>query len=153
MEDEEEGVLKDSLDGRLTWVDKKGNYHRLNGPAIVYPEVNEVKRGISLHANGKEEWYWHGFHHRLNGPAVIYRDGDVSWYILGKLHRDDGPAIDWPTEGRFIWYKHGKIHRDDGPAIECPSKGNEDLYWYKDDKPYKPSAHEIMIWKMKKKES
>ena len=78
----------------------------------------------------REEWRDNaGRLHRLSGPAVIYNDGEM-----------------W-------WYKRGKRHRDDGPAIECPSKGNEDLYWYKDDKPYKPTAHEIMLWKMKKKES
>jgi hypothetical protein len=63
--------------------------------------------------------------HRLNGPAVIFNDGDTLWYRHGQMHRDDGPAR--------IWVKYG---------IE---------EWYKDGKPYKPSAHEIMAWKMKQK--
>jgi hypothetical protein len=65
-----------------------------------------------------------GYEHRLNGPAVIYADGDMMWYRHGQLHRDDGPALDWPSENRFEWYK--------------------------DDEPYEPSAHELMVWKMKK---
>ena len=66
-----------------------------------------------------------GLTHRLNGPAVIYAGGDT------------------------IWYKHGKLHRENGPAREWPHDDVEE--WYKDGKPYEPSAHELMLWKMKKK--
>ena len=70
---------------------------------------------------------WHdrnGFPHRINGPAVVYSDGEMRWFRHGLRHRDDGPAQ--------VWAEHG---------IEM---------WYKDDKLYEPSAHEIMVWKMKK---
>jgi hypothetical protein len=63
--------------------------------------------------------------HRLNGPAVIYYDGSMSWIRHGRLHRDDGPAREWPARGIETWWKDGK--------------------------PYEPSAHELMVWKMKKK--
>ena len=67
-----------------------------------------------------------GYFHRLNGPAIIYTDGDMDWYIHGQRHRDDGPAIDWP---------YGRIEE-----------------WWKDGEPYEPSAHDLILWKMKKKE-
>jgi hypothetical protein len=63
--------------------------------------------------------------HRLDGPAVTHADGDRSWYTHGKLHRDDGPALDWPSEGIKQWFKNGE--------------------------PYEPSAHDLMLWKMKLK--
>ena len=64
--------------------------------------------------------------HRLNGPAIVHLDGDSTWYYHGAYHREDGPARDWPTGGLEEWYKHGEK--------------------------YEPSAHELMVWKMKKKE-
>ena len=67
-----------------------------------------------------------GNYHRINGPALIFRNGDTTWCRHGALHRDDGPAVDWPAAGKEEWYK--------------------------DDVIYEPSAHEIMVWKMKKKE-
>ncbi len=63
--------------------------------------------------------------HRLNGPAVIFRDGDRSWYKHGQRHRDDGPAREWPSQNKEEWWKDGKH--------------------------YEPSAHELMLWKMKQK--
>ena len=81
--------------------------------------------------NEKEEpivWYDDiGALHRVDGPAFIHANGDRSWYRHGKRHREDGPAIEWLSENREVWYKDGK--------------------------PYEPSAHELMLWKMKKKES
>ncbi len=61
-------------------------------------------------------------------------------------------------DGAMTWYRHGKRHRNDGPAVvypiyedntELPDVRNE---WFKNDMPYEPSAHEIMVWKMKWKE-
>ena len=72
---------------------------------------------------------WHnkkGQPHRLTGPAVIYNDGDMTWFRHGKYHRDDGPARIWPSTGLEEWYK--------------------------DDVRYEPSAHDLILWKMKKKE-
>ncbi len=48
--------------------------------------------------------------------------------------------------------KNGRVHRDDGPALIYYIGKELCEYWYKDGKPYEPSAHEIMVWKMKKKE-
>ena len=87
--------------------------------------------------------------HRLNGPAIIFSNGDTIWYRHGKRHRDDGPAAIYQDEDT-LWYRHGKLHREDGPARVWPRYKLEE--WYKDGKVYEPSAHELMTWKMKKKE-
>ena len=67
----------------------------------------------------------------------------------GVLHRLNGPAMT-RFDGAMTWYRHGKRHRNDGPAVILPASGLE--YWYKDGESYEPSAHELMVWKMKKKE-
>lgn len=59
----------------------------------------------------------------------------------------DGLHID--HNGTKYWHKEGNWHRDDGPAVICPD-GRE--YWFKDGKPYEPSAHELMVWKIEEKE-
>ena len=87
-------------------------------------EEGELVLGILYRKEWKDK---KGYLHRLNGPAVIYKDGDMHWYRHGRYHRDDGPAWLWPSEGIEEWYKDGKR--------------------------YEPSAHELMVWKMKKKES
>ena len=74
----------------------------------------------------------------------INKYGTKIWYKDGLVHREDGPAIIWP-DGSNFWYKDDIFHRDDGPAIICPD-GTD--FWYKDGNPYKPSAHDIMVWKM-----
>lgn len=45
--------------------------HRLDGPAIKYP-------------NGEEIWYHNGLIHRDNGPAITRQDGSKVWYLDGK---------------------------------------------------------------------
>ncbi len=71
---------------------------------------------------------------------------DSKWH----LHRIDGPAVTYPN-GLNCWYKHGFLHRDDGPARIWPSTGLEE--WWKNGERYEPSAHDLILWKMKKKES
>ena len=68
----------------------------------------------------------------------------------GKFHRINGPAVIW-EDGYTFWCRHGQLHRADGPAVEkVPDEEEEE--WYKDGEKYEPSAHELMLWKMKKKE-
>ena len=58
-----------------------------------------------------------------NKPVcTVYANGYKSWLINGKLHREDGPAIEH-VDGYKSWHLNGK--------------------------PYTPSAHEIIIYKMK----
>ena len=44
--------------GTKEWKNKKGLFHRDDGPAIIHP-------------NGTEEWYRNGKIHRRDGPAVV----------------------------------------------------------------------------------
>ena len=118
---------------------KEGKFHRLDGPAITYPDGHEnwYKEG-ELHrldgpaikySNGREEWYKEGKRHRLDGPAIKYSNGGYEeWYKTGVLHRLDGPAAIYP-DGEERWYKEGELHRLDGPAIKYPN-GHE--RWYKE---------------------
>jgi hypothetical protein len=69
---------------------KKGKLHRLDGPAIEYP-------------NGHKEWYKEGNKHRENGPAIECSNGTKYWYKEGSIHREDGPAIVYPN-GINSWY-------------------------------------------------
>ena len=60
------------------YLNKEGELHRLNGPAIEY-------------ADGTKGWYVDGKKHRLDGPAFEYTDGTKDWYVNGK----------WLTERQF----------------------------------------------------
>jgi hypothetical protein len=44
--------------------------HRLDGPAIIYPD-------------GRQEWWVNSQLHRLDGPAIIYPDGRQEWWVNG----------------------------------------------------------------------
>ena len=69
MDKLEDGNYVDE-DGDLVWV-FKGNYHRNDGPAIIYKE-------------GGEEWVNHGQLHRTDGPAIEGPDGYVRWNIYNQ---------------------------------------------------------------------
>ncbi len=56
------------------------------------------------------------------------------------------PVCKTDSHGDKRWYLDGKLHREDGPAVEY-SDGSK--YWYLNGKRYEPSAHEIIIYKMK----
>ena len=77
---------------RKVWQNQKGEYHRLDGPAVES-------------SNGGKEWWEYGKLHRLNGPAIEYANGGKSWYQNGSLHRLDGPALIYGKEKE--WYKNG----------------------------------------------
>jgi len=57
--------------GTKIWCNKKGQWHRLDGPAIVYKD-------------GEKWWYLHGVRHRDDGPAIIGEDGEEEWWINDK---------------------------------------------------------------------
>ena len=86
----------------------------------------EEEGRLRLDSAGNELWYdKNGRLHRINGPAVIYKSGGMYWLRHGKLHCDDGPAI---------------IH----------SNGEEQ--WLKHHAHYEPTAHELIVWKMRKQQ-
>jgi hypothetical protein len=52
---------------RTEWY-QNGQLHRLDGPAIEYP-------------NGDKRWYQNDQLHRLDGPAIEFSNGTKEWYI------------------------------------------------------------------------
>jgi hypothetical protein len=84
----------------IVWTED-GQYHRLDGPAIV-------------DYTGHEAWYRNGKRHREDGgPAFVGPDGHKEWFVNGQAHREeaDGPAAIWP-DGREAWYRNGVPVRD-----------------------------------------
>jgi hypothetical protein len=69
---------------------KEGKFHRLDGPAIEYPDRHK-------------EWYKEGKLHREGSPAVEYSDGRKCWYKEGKKHRIDGPAFIYSKKLKEWW--------------------------------------------------
>ena len=84
--------------GNKYWKNKKGEYHRIDGPAIEF-------------TNGDKWWYLNGKFHRKDGPAIEFADGSKKWYLNGELHREDGPAIEW-VDGTKYWYLNGKEYSE-----------------------------------------
>lgn len=69
---------------------QNGEYHRIDGPAIEYPD-------------GTKYWYQNGNRHRTDGPAIEYPDGSKEWWVDDQLHRLDGPAYE-RTDGTKEWF-------------------------------------------------
>jgi len=92
----EQSICKVSPNGTKRWYlhDKLHKLHRIDGPAVVYPD-------------GEKRWYQNGKLHRIDGPAIEYSDGTKHWYQNDKRHRIDGPAVVYPN-GEKRWYLHGK---------------------------------------------
>ncbi len=54
--------------GNTFYYNEKGQYHRIDGPAVYYIE-------------GYKVWWVNGKIHRLDGPAVEYPDGTVAYWV------------------------------------------------------------------------
>ena len=98
------------------WPGTDRRLHRLDGPAIEYP-------------NGRRDWYQNGLLHRVDGPAVESPNGRREWYQNDLLHRLDGPAVDRP-DGERAWVQNGLLHRLDGPAVVYANGTKE--WWLND---------------------
>jgi len=107
----EEPTMTIDRNGIREWTLSNGKTHRLDGPAVIYP-------------NGDKEWWVNDKQHRVDGPAIEYVDGHKEWYINGQHHREDGPAIEFP-DGYKEWYLNDKRHRIGGPAVESISGRKE----------------------------
>jgi hypothetical protein len=77
--------MKHEIDniGNEYWYDDDGNYHREDGPSIIYNI-------------GSCFWYNHGKCHRLDGPAKIYSDTKdhsmiwlKQWYVEGIQYSEE----------------------------------------------------------------
>ena len=56
---------------KTEYKNENGEYHRLDGPAVIDPD-------------GTQCWYQYGRKHRLDGPAYVGQGGFVRWYINHK---------------------------------------------------------------------
>ena len=58
--------------GTCYYYNNAGLLHRLDGPAIEYPD-------------GSKSWCQNGQLHRIDGPAVEWARGNKDWFINGKI--------------------------------------------------------------------
>ena len=70
LQDALSGVVRTCVNGTVRYQNQDGQYHRTNGPAVIYSDGNAL-------------WYQNGQLHRTDGPAVIYRDY-LGWFIQGR---------------------------------------------------------------------
>lgn len=63
--------------GIITYKDRRGELHRLDGPARLW---NKGELGY------EHEWYRNNRLHRLDGPAIEYLDGTHEYWIDGKKY-------------------------------------------------------------------
>lgn len=86
--------------GRKKWFDDAGEFHREDGPAVIFPDGGFI-------------YAIHGKYHRLDGPAMVHSAMDKGgpmtkrWYVDGELHRVDGPAVE-TLNGTQMWYVKGQ---------------------------------------------
>jgi hypothetical protein len=71
METKEKIRIETDEWGGKYYYNKKEQFHRLDGPAVEYPD-------------GYKLWYQNGEHHRIDGPAVEYPNGRRYWYFRGQ---------------------------------------------------------------------
>lgn len=77
------------LDNIKYCIDGRHQYHRTNGPAVIYfSSTGTIKFEI---------WYLNGKKHRIGGPSFIkYRENGMihfkEWHYLGNRHRLNQPA-------------------------------------------------------------
>jgi hypothetical protein len=64
-------------------------YHRINGPAIEYMDLDLLDPNRII-----KQWYFEGLLHRENGPASECADGNTYWY--------HGENIDCETTEEFL---------------------------------------------------
>jgi len=67
--------------GEICYYNSEGQYHRIDGPAVEWPDGNN---GFTVGIG--ESWYINGKHHRLDGPAVRWSNRDNFWYIYGQIY-------------------------------------------------------------------
>lgn len=77
-------------DGTVVWRLPNGDWHREDGPAILYPD-------------GRESWYMNDLPHRIGGPAIVSEEGAKQWFINGQLHRTDGPAYEFASGAKLYF--------------------------------------------------
>jgi hypothetical protein len=82
---DDESYLETDRYGTKFWKNKKRLLHRLDGPAIEWP-------------NGYKEWCKNGVLHRLDGTAIEWRDGCKDWWKNGIKFPDKNTFFESLTE-------------------------------------------------------
>jgi hypothetical protein len=116
--DDESFMVIDHFKNKI-WKNKNGKLHRLDGPAVDYPDGNKY-------------WYKNGERHRLDGPAVEGANGYKEWCKNGKTHRLDGPAKQWPS-GEKEWYKDGKRFKSKDTFFRALNKKEKEIALFSKD--------------------
>lgn len=75
----------------MIYRNKKGQYHRIDGPAVESP-------------NGFKMWVINGKIHNENGPAAIYTNKTVEYWLNDKIYPN---KEDWELE--VLKIKLGRI--------------------------------------------
>ncbi len=117
MDDESYLIINEF--GIKFWRNKKGEYHRLDGPAIEY-------------SNGNKQWWQNGRLHRLDGPTIECVNGGKSWYQNGKLHRLDGPALEY-ANGNKEWWKNGRRFKNKDTFFRALTKKEKEAALFSED--------------------
>jgi len=84
--------IKIDEEGNICYYNEKGEFHRLDGPAIEL-------------ATGTKAWYVNGKQHRLDGPAVEYVSGCKEWVVDGDFLADSRDGF---TDEDFEQWKKGR---------------------------------------------
>lgn len=66
----EESIMTIDRYGTKRWRNKKGEYHRIGGPAVEWYD-------------GDMEWRINGRLHRIDGPAIKYVGASIKWVLRG----------------------------------------------------------------------
>lgn len=69
-------TMSTTRSGNKIWKNRKGELHRLDGPAIEF-------------ADGTLFWYQNNRLHRSDGPAIQYHNGKYSWWYDGSFLGSD----------------------------------------------------------------
>jgi hypothetical protein len=70
-----EYIVKEYNDGVINFFNKEMEFHRIGGPAVIYP-------------SGRKYYYTDGKINRLDGPAVEESDGYKEYWIDGKEYSE-----------------------------------------------------------------
>ena len=71
LQDALSGVVRTCVNGTVRYQNQDGQYHRTNGPAVIWPD-------------GLQAWYRNGLLHREDGPALANVHGICYWYRDGQ---------------------------------------------------------------------
>ena len=99
-------------DGYRHWLNKKGELHRTDGPAIEW--VGNYINGKELSLESYKKLYPNAFKNRQR----IETDelGGVYYYNNeNQYHREDGPAVAIGNVGYTFYYINGKLSNLNGP--------------------------------------